>query len=350
MFYPVCCAAQALPPRGARALDISGLLHTFWQREYFASWVEAEKESLKMGELLSVTNEVSSAHFSQLRMGAVEEFVDRNLFKGRTIGRTQAMGARKYNKPPQPAAKSSLGPLKGHLVSVNSETLRGGSTNIFPVIVASSSGHVWGRHEAVPAMASAFDAMEGGEHMESTGSFSQLKFGRKLVNQRVIGVPERFDVINFNAELQTELDNSHQRGGVRNWVNDKLSSLFSDVEKFPEFLASGMRSSLQHLGKGWDKHFGEPVFIVCGDRKVYQEEYRVFHSATKLFGDLKKINEMNDNEKRQKGIPTGVNFSEVAVNEKNGATRSIINFKPDFLDESDVWIIGWVEETGGWAR
>lgn len=247
------------------------------------------------------------------------------------------------------------------------DNLRDNSSCVFHIKPGAGNSKNWNqsvrRSALIPAMPGAHESVEG------DGSTAVKKYGRGSMsglqvkffeNDAIEDIKERYEDKKkieakpteglgqkYGAGDATELDNSHQRGGVRSWVNDKLSSLFSGLEKFPEFLASGMRSSLQHLGKGWDKHFGEPVFIMCDDTKVYQETYRVFSSKTKLFGVHKHINEMDDDEKKQKGIKTGVNFSEAAVNEKSGIIKSVENFQSNSLGESDVWIVGWVEEAGG---
>ncbi len=340
-------------------MNVNGLLHAFWQREFSVSFAEATKERVEMpGNVDSInnSNDITRRSLPAVSGGRNRSNAVTEEFAGRVLRLAPAT-------PPGKPIETGL--LVGGSVRVFRESVTVNPSPARPGIVSNQTVVEKDRlSDMMPVMSGARDSAKG------DGSTTVAYYGRSSLKSLEVNIPDKEAIDEYKREQNVDKSKIkaklnvdqwqryvagddtvlHQRGGVRSWVNDKLSSLFSDVEKFPEFLATGMRSSLQHLGKGWDKHFGEPVFIKCGDTEVYQETYRVFGSKTKLFGDHKHINEMDDNEKMQIGIPTGVNFSEIAVNEKTGFTRSINNFKPDFLDESDVWIIGWVEETGGWAR
>ena len=58
--------------------------------------------------------------------------------------------------------------------------------------------------------------------------------------------------------------------------------------------------------------------MVYGEAKVYQEKYKVYNSETKLIGDTKYSYDMDDDEKKQKGIPTGLDFKKLVVEVKFG--------------------------------
>ncbi len=116
----------------------------------------------------------------------------------------------------------------------------------------------------------------------------------------------------------------------------------------------------------WEKYFGNPVYTMCGQTKVYRETYKVY-------GKLVKFDDLTHAQMKLLGIPTDVGFNKLAVHVKNGSVihpyklldkhpsdLSIKSIKENDLiekfsfdklrDESlpEGWVMAWVED-GNWG-